>query len=94
VQRLLDRLLDVQPLHFPVEGVAADAELACEVADVAMLDIQLPEQGLALRPSERIERIHPGRERRRLRGPRGEAVVGRQIIARSTLRNWRMLPGH
>ena len=44
-----------------------------------MLEIQLPEQGLAFRPSERIERIHPGRVRRRLRGPRAKTVVGRQI---------------
>src|SRR5213082_2151355 len=68
----LTDLLDVQPMHFPVEGVAADAELACEVADVAMLEVQLPEQGLAFRHSERIERIHPGRVRRRLRGPRAK----------------------
>src|SRR5712691_9248451 len=76
VQRLLDRPLNVQPMHFPVEGVAADAELACDVADVAMLEIQLPEQGLALRSSERIERVHLGRGRRR---PRAKTVVGRQI---------------
>src|SRR5437879_816887 len=74
--RLLDRPLDVQPMHFPVERVAADAELARDVADVAMLEIQLPEQGLALRSSERIERVHLGRRRRRLRA---ETVVGRQI---------------
>src|SRR5712691_2999336 len=63
-------------MHFPVERVAADAELARDVADVAMLKIQLPEQGLALRSSERIERVHLGPGRRR---PRGETVVGRQI---------------
>src|SRR5712691_8714144 len=79
VQRLLDRPLDVQPMHFPVERVAADAELARDVADVAMLEIQLPEQRLALRSSERIERVHLGRGRRRLCGPQAQTVVGRQI---------------
>src|SRR5437867_11930246 len=77
--RFFDRPLDVQPMHFPVERVAADAELARDVADVAMLEIQLPEQGLALRSSERIERVHLGHGRRRLRGPQAETVIGRQI---------------
>src|SRR6266513_5979413 len=79
VQRLLDRPFNVQSMDFPVESVAADAELARDVADVAMLEIQLPEQGLALRSSERIERVDLGRRRRRLHGPQAQTIVGRQI---------------
>src|SRR5256885_498336 len=60
MQRLPDRPLDVQPMHFPVQRVAADAELARDVADVAMLEIELAEQRLALGSSERVERVRLG----------------------------------
>src|SRR6266403_4288921 len=74
-----DRPLDVQPVHFPVERVAADAKLARDVADVAMLEIQLPEQRLALGSSERVERVRLGKRGSAFGGPRAEAELGRQV---------------
>src|SRR5207302_10289758 len=79
MQRLPERPLDVQPMHFPVERVAPDAELARDVADVAMLKIELPEQRLALRSSERVERVRLGKRGPAFGRPRAKAVLGRQV---------------
>src|SRR5438270_8399399 len=79
MQRLPERPLDVQPMHFPVERVAPDAELARDVADIAMLKIELPEQRLALRSSERVERIRLGKRSPGFGRPRAKAVLGRQV---------------
>ena len=50
MQRFLDGPRDAEPAHLPVEGVAADAEIARDVADVAALELQLAQQRLALGP--------------------------------------------
>src|SRR5215831_2857517 len=75
----LDSRRDTQPMHFPVEGVAADAELARDEAQVAALDLQFPEQGVALRPSERVERGVLRRNVGRFRGRRADTVVLGQV---------------
>src|SRR5205809_5913349 len=79
MQRLSDRPLDVQPMHFPVGRVAAGAGLARDVADVAVLEIELAEQRLALGPAERVERVRLGKRSPALGGPRAKAVLGRQV---------------
>src|SRR2546426_10176599 len=79
MQRLPDRPLNVQPMYFPVERVAADAELARDVADVAVLEIELPEQRLALGSAERVERVRLGKRGPAFGRPRAKAVLGRQV---------------
>src|SRR5881296_650329 len=79
MQRLPDRPLDAQPLHFPVQRVAADAEIARDVADVAVLEIELPEQRLALGSAERVERVRLGKRSPALGSPRAKAVLGGQV---------------
>src|SRR5262252_7596529 len=77
--RLPDRKRDAQPMHLPVEGVAADAELARDVAKVSALELQLPEQGVALRPSERVERNVLRQRDGRLGGCGADTVVAGQV---------------
>src|SRR5215470_2611729 len=76
---LLDSRLDTQPMHLPVEGVAADAELARDEAQVPALELQFPEQRVALRPSERVERNTLRRRCGRLRGRCADTVVLGQV---------------
>src|SRR4051812_47430960 len=54
---------DGEPMHLAIEGIAAHTELAREVAQVALRELELAQQHLALRSAERVERERLGRRR-------------------------------
>src|SRR5581483_2177518 len=51
---------DSQPAHLPVEGIAADTELARHAADVAVVQVDLAQQCSALRLLQRIQGLRFG----------------------------------
>src|SRR5262247_1177916 len=67
---------DAQAVHLAVDGVAADAEVARDVADVAVLLLELAQQRRALGLAERVE---PLGARLGLDDARAQAVLRRQV---------------
>src|SRR5436190_13565400 len=70
---------DSEPMHLAIERVAAHAELAREAAQIALRELELAQQHLALRSAERVERERLGRPRVGCGGRRIKAVVRRQV---------------
>src|SRR3954452_17291826 len=70
---------DGEPMHLAIERIAAHAELAREVAQVALRELELAQQHLTLRSAERVERERLGRRRLGCGGRRIKAVVRRQV---------------